>query len=336
MTKMQRREFLGTALAGLSLGSSVFAAQEDHPSGVPTRPLGKTGQRVSIIGLGGHHIGVGDLTDNQSVSLMHEAIDEGITFFDNCMHYNGGRSEQLMGKSLSTGGRRDKVFLMTKVCGRDYQTTREQIDDCLKRLQTDHIDLLQHHSIGFDDDPQRILDAEAGSLRATREARDAGKVRYVGLTSHTSPHLLAEMLQHDFAWAACQMVLNVADAFDPDGFQKVALTKCVEQGVGVLGMKALGAGPLVASGKFGVDAVTCRRYQLSLPISCMICGIQSRKDLQQDLAIARGFRPMTADEIAGLPDPVQSAGQEGRIPGKSKIGCRWYYRERTTDRDQEK
>ena len=311
MTDANRREFLsaaaGIAVAGLS--SSVLADQEDTGSGLPTRPLGKTGEKVSILCLGGWHIGAID--EKLAISLMHEAIDNGLTFFDNCWDYHDGGSEEVMGKALAEGGRRKKVFLMTKNCERDYKGTLKDLDDSLRRLKTDYLDLWQFHEINYDNDPDWVF--EKGGLKAALEAKKAGKVRYIGFTGHKHPDIHLKMLSKPYDWDSVQMPTNIMDAHYRS-FQNEVVPECNRRGIGVLGMKSLGGGFPKGQlpDKAGLDAVTCRRYALSLPISSLVVGIASREDLKQDLDVARGFQPMPKDEMQKLLADTRDQARDGR------------------------
>lgn len=311
MTEANRRDFLRATGAGLALagfGSSAIAAQEASPAGIPTRPLGKTGERVSIVGMGGWHIRT--LPDDQAIAIMHEAIDEGMTFFDNAWDYHEGGSEEIMGKALSTGGRRDKVFLMTKNCARDYKGSKKHLEDSLRRLKTDRIDLWQFHEINYPEDVGWIFDQ--GALRAAVEAKKEGKIRYIGFTGHKDIKYLLEMLSRSFDWDTIQMPINILDAHYRS-FQKKVVPDCNQRKIGVIGMKALACG--VIPNKVGISAEVCRRYALSLPISTLVCGIQSRENLKQDLAIARSFKPMSDSEVTDLLAKTEKAGSEGRYEG---------------------
>ncbi|MFO7902180.1 MAG: aldo/keto reductase [Planctomycetota bacterium] len=330
MRQTTRREFIQAAAASLAaaqLGSTVLAAQQDDPAGLPTRPLGKTGERVSIIALGGWDIGV-PKDDELSISIMHEAIDEGMTFFDNCWDYHDGYSEEIMGKALATGGRRDKVFLMTKVCGRDYKSAKKQLEDSLRRLQTDHLDLWQFHGTKYPDDAELVF-ADDGAMKAALEAREKGKVRFIGFTGHQNPKFHQNFLDRDFEWDAVQMPLNVLDAHFRS-FQDSILPQCKERNIGAIGMKALAAqdGRIVRD--LGVSAETARRYSLSLPISALVCGIQSRENLRQDLAIARNFKPMTEQEVGEQLAQSKPFAAEGKIEAykTGNYGCDWHHKER--------
>lgn len=323
MKMPSRREFLQVTLAGLAMGKSMLMAQEDSPNGLPTRPLGNTGERVSIIALGGWDIGtVKD--EQQAVAIMHEAIDNGLTFFDNCWDYHQGYSEEVMGKALANGWR-DRVFLMTKVCGRDYETAMSNLEDSLQRLQTDRIDLWQFHGTQWDDDAEVIF-SEDGALKAALEAQKAGKIRFIGFTGHKDPKYHLAMLEQDYDWATVQMPLNILDAHY-NSFQHNVLPVCNRRDIGVLGMKALASQNGRIPRDLEIPAETCRRYSLSLPIASLVCGIQSQRDLQQDLAIARDFEPMTEEEVTALlaksEDPAATGDIEQYKVGN--YGCDWWH-----------
>lgn len=307
MTEASRRQFLkaaaGAALA--TIDATVLASQEDSPDGLPKRPLGKTGEKVSLVGLGGWHIG--SIPEAEAVAIMHEAIDNGMTFFDNAWDYHDGGSEKVVGKALATGGRRDKVFLMTKNCARDYRGSRQHLEDSLRRLRTDRIDLWQFHEINYPEDPDWIF--KRGALKAALEAKKEGKVRYIGFTGHKDIDHLSKMLAKPFAWDTVQMPINIMDAHYRS-FQKKVVPECNRRRIGVIGMKSLACGILPKEAGIGADV--CRRYALSLPISTLVCGIVSRKDLQQDLGIARNFKPMTPAELERLLADTKQAGKAGR------------------------
>ncbi|MFZ5831993.1 MAG: aldo/keto reductase [Planctomycetota bacterium] len=309
-----RRDMLKATAAGLAstglttgLGSWVLAAQEDSPDGIPKRPLGDTGEKVSIIGVGGYHIGTfKELKD--SIAMMHEAIDEGVTFFDNAWDYMNGKCEEWMGEALKQGNRREKVFLMTKVCDRHYEGAKQHLEDSLRRLQTDHIDLWQFHEINYPDDPEWVF--EKGGLKAALEAQKAGKIRFIGFTGHKDINIHLEMINRGFHWDACQMPINIMDAHYRS-FQKEVVPVCVGRKIGVVGMKGLAGGALVRDGN--LSAIDCRRYALSLPVSTLVCGMASRENLQQDVAVARGFQPMSDEEMQAFLAKTRSAGSMGQL-----------------------
>lgn len=308
-----RREFfhslLGSALAA-SMAESVLAQTQAGAGGIPTRVLGRTNERVSILCLGGWHIGAAS-SKEESFRIMHAAIDQGINFFDNAWDYHDGKSEEWMGEGLAQGGKRNKVFLMTKNCERDYAGSLKDLDDSLRRLRTDHLDLWQFHEMVYDSDPDWVF--EKGGLKAALEARKAGKVRYIGFTGHKDPRIHLKMLGKDFAWDTAQMPINVLDAHYRS-FQKQVVPVCLEKKVGVIGMKSLAGGsprgriPAMA----GVTAPDCIRYALSLPVTALVVGVQTMDDLKQDIAVARNFKPMSDADKATLLARVKDVATDGR------------------------
>ena len=265
---------------------------------IPYRSLGSTGEMVSIIGLGGAHIGL-QADEKESIAIVRTAIDNGINFMDNCWDYHDGQSETRMGKALRDGYR-GKVFLMTKVDGRDKKTAQKQIDESLKRLQTDVIDLLQFHEVIRMSDPDRIF-APGGAMEAFREAQKAGKTRYIGFTGHKSPEIHLKMLQtapdNGVRFDTVQMPLNVMDAHY-DSFEKKVLPTLVDRKIGILGMKPMGAQLILGSGS--VTARECLLYAMSLPVSVVITGCDSLPVLEQALEAARTFKPLTDKERSAL------------------------------------
>lgn len=308
-----RREFLQSSLAAgtaLALGRSVLAAQTDDGNGLPRRPLGKTGEKVSILCLGGWHIGHAGQADGDraAITLMQRAIDEGLTFFDNCWDYHDGYSEEVMGRAIKD--RRDKVFLMTKNCERNYEGSLKDLDDSLRRLQTDHLDLWQFHEMVYDNDPDWVF--EKGGLKAALEAQQAGKVRFIGFTGHKDPSIHLKMLNKPYAWATAQMPINVCDYFFRS-FIHAVVPVCLQQGTAVLGMKSLGGGTdgkIPASGL--VSAEECLRFALSQPIASLVVGLRNERDLQQALQAARGFAPYSQDEQQALLANVREQAADGR------------------------
>jgi aryl-alcohol dehydrogenase-like predicted oxidoreductase len=283
-------------------------------TGLPTRVLGRTGERVSILCVGGWDIGAIE-DDAESIRLMHAALDEGITFFDNAWDYHDGRSEDLMGRALAMDRRRDKAFLMTKNCERDYEGSLGNLHDSLRRLRTDHLDLWQFHEINYEEDPDWVFDR--GGIRAALEARQAGKVRYIGFTSHKHPDLHRAMLDKPFDWDACQMPINVMDA-SYRSYQKDVVPACLRKNVGILGMKGLGGyGAAIVTGA-GIPAVDAYRYALSQPVATQVVGMQTRNHLAQNVALARHFKPMSAAEQAALVARAENGAADGRYePFKS-------------------
>src|SRR4051794_33351566 len=248
-----RRDFLQTTAAGLAvagaagLGESTMAQQPPTSSGgIPLRPLGRTGVTVSLLCLGGHSsTNPKKLSEKESLRLIQRAVDEGITFMDNCWDYHDGGAEERMGKALAEGGRRDKVFLMTKVCGRTAREAQSNLEDSLRRLKTDRIDLWQFHEMVYDNDPDWIF-AEDGAIHTGLKALKEGKVRYLGFTGHKDPIIHLKMLAKPYPWASVQMPLNVMDAHYRS-FQKLVLPELVRRNIGVLGMKSLGGSGSIVS-----------------------------------------------------------------------------------------
>jgi len=308
-----RREFFQSTLSSAvaaSLAESVLAQTSSIPAGIPTRVLGRTKERVSILCLGGWHIASVKEKD-EAIRIMHAAIDLGITFFDNAWDYHNGRAEEWMGEALASGGRRNKVLLMTKNCERDYAGSMKDLEDSLRRLRTDRIDLWQFHEMVYDSDPDWVI--EKGGLKAALEAQRAGKVRYIGFTGHKDPRIHLKMLAKDHPWDTAQMPINVMDAHYRS-FQKEVVPVCLQKNVGVIGMKSLGGGSprgrIPATG--GATAQECIRYALSLPVASLVVGINSMEDLRQDIEIARHFKPMLEAEKMALLTRVRDEAGDGR------------------------
>jgi aryl-alcohol dehydrogenase-like predicted oxidoreductase len=274
---------------------------------IPTRPFGRSGERVSIIGLGGWHVGAPP-TDRAAVRLVHAAIDAGITFLDNAWDYNDGLSEERMGQAIAD--RRDRVFLMTKVCthGRDGKVAMRQLEDSLRRLRTDHLDLWQIHEVVFDDEPAKHF-ARGGVVEALDRAREQGKVRYVGFTGHKSPSLHLAMLAHDYPWDACQLPLNCFDA-SFRSFEHLVLPELNRRGIAAIGMKSLSGDARPVTAKV-VSAEEALAYALSLPVATVVSGIDTMRVLKQNLSVARGFRPMTARARQALSRRVAAKAADG-------------------------
>ena len=295
-----RRDFFKTIAATgavVSLGAPGWTA-EAKAGDMIYRTLGRTGEKISAIGLGGYHIGV-PKDEAEAIRIMRTAIDRGITFMDNCWDYHNGGSEIRMGKALRDGYR-EKVFLMTKIDGRTKAAAAKQIDECLQRLQTDRIDLMQHHEIIRMEDPDRLFE-ENGAQQAIFEAKKAGKIRYVGFTGHKDPivHLRALEIaaQHQFKFDAVQMPLNVMDAHFRS-FEKQVVPVLVKEGIGVICMKPLGSGAIVRTGV--VTATECLHYALNLQTSVVLTGMESMERLDQALEAARTFKPMSKTQVAAL------------------------------------
>jgi aryl-alcohol dehydrogenase-like predicted oxidoreductase len=276
------------------------------------RTLGRTGERVSAIGLGGWHLGFTSIDERLSIRIIREAVDRGVTFLDNSWDYNDGASEVRMGRALRDGYR-SRAFLMTKIDGRSKAEAARQLEESLRRLETDCIDLVQHHEVIRYEDPHRIFDEE-GAHAALVEARRAGKVRYIGFTGHKDPrihlHTLEVAREHNFTFDTVQMPLNVMDAHYRS-FERLVLPELVKQNIGVLGMKSLANGLILRSG--AVTAPECLRYALSLPTSVVITGIESLERLEQALEVARTFQPLSEADRRTLLAKTAKAASRGEF-----------------------
>ena len=295
------------ASAALSTAPALWSAEAQNE--LPLRPLGRTGEKVSALGLGGYHIGT-QREEELSLRIIRAAIDRGITFMDNCWDYNDGESEVRMGKALRDGYRQ-KVFLMTKIDGRSKALAAKQIDESLKRLQTDRVDLLQFHEIVRRTDPDPIF-APGGAMEAVQEAKRAGKLRFIGFTGHKDPafhlRMLAVAAEHKFRFDAVQLPLNVMDAHFRS-FEQQVVPQLVKEGIGVLGMKSLGFGAILGSRT--VSAIECLHYALNLPTSTVIAGIDSLKILDQAVEAARTFKPMSPEQVSALLARTAKAAASG-------------------------
>lgn len=282
-------------------------------SDIPYRELGTTGEKVSAIGLGGWHIGLPKVDEKLGIRIVQAAVDRGINFLDNCWDYNDGASEVRMGQALRESNSRDKVILMTKIDGRTKKGAARQLDESLRRLQTDRIDLVQHHEVLRFEDPDRIFGPE-GAHEALLEARQAGKLRYIGFTGHKDPRIHLYMLevaqQNGFKFDAAQMPINVMDAHFRS-FSKLVVSEAVKQGVGVLAMKTLANGAIVKSGT--VTPIEAIQYALNLPVSVAICGIDSMEILEQAIEAARTFKPFTEAQLASLLAKTAQAAARGKF-----------------------
>jgi aryl-alcohol dehydrogenase-like predicted oxidoreductase len=275
------------------------------------RTLGSTGEKVSAIGVGGWHLSLKRVDEDLSLRIVRTAIDRGINFMDNCWDYNNGESERRMGKALGDGYR-ERAFLMTKIDGRSKQEAAKQLDESLTRLRVDYIDLVQHHEVIRYEDPHRIFD-EAGANAALVEARDAGKLRYIGFTGHKDPHIHLHMLEvaaeNGFKFDTAQMPLNVMDAHYRS-FEKLVVPELVKQKIGVLGMKSMANGILLKSDT--ATPIECLHYALSLPTSVVITGIDSIQILDQAFEAVESFHPLTNDERDALLAKTHEAATTGR------------------------
>jgi aryl-alcohol dehydrogenase-like predicted oxidoreductase len=274
---------------------------------IPRRPFGRYRDLVSALGLGGYHVGaVG--TEREAIRLIHAAIDGGVTFLDNAWEYHEGKSEIRMGKAIAD--RRQRVFLMTKVCthGRNAKTAMRQLEQSLRRLQTDYLDLWQIHECAYYNDPERHF-AKGGVVEALDRARKEGKVRYVGFTGHKDPEIHLEMLSYKYPFDSCQLPLNGFDATFRS-FEQLVLPELQKQGIAVLGMKSFGAGEAVKHK--AVTPAEALRYAMSLPVTTTISGMNSMRVLRQNLKIAQGFRPMTESQMQAYRKRLAEQAADGR------------------------
>jgi aryl-alcohol dehydrogenase-like predicted oxidoreductase len=314
-----RRQFLKTAGAlGAQLALALRSPAQVPPTGgkegqdageIPRRPLGRTGVLVSALGLGGHHLG--DVkTPEEAIRIVHKANDAGVTYFDNAWEYYNGKTEDWLGRALR--GRRDKAFVMTKVCthGRDAKLAMAMLEQSLRRLRTDHLDLWQIHAVTYDNDPE-LAYARGGVLEAFDLAKKQGKVRFVGFTGHKNPAFHLEMLRRGYPFDSVQMPLNPFDAHF-HSFEKQVLPEVQRRGLAALGMKSMGGtGDAIKKGV--VKAEELLRYAMSLPVAVTISGVNSPEVLRQNLRVARGFTPMTEKEMDGLRGRCAEAAADGRF-----------------------
>ena len=334
MSKLvNRRVVLGAAAASVALAACKSSKKEEAPKGpepgapkegqiatpdaavskaeMPMRALGKTGVMVSMVGLGGFHVGV-QKDQQESIRIIRSALDRGINFLDNCWDYNDGKSEDRVGKALKDGYR-EKAFVMTKLDGRTKKAAAEQLDQSLKRLGVDHIDLVQIHEVIRPTDPGRAF-AEGGCIEALQDAQKAGKLKFIGFTGHKDPEIHLAMLKtaeaHKFRFDTVQMPLNVMDAHYRS-FEKMVLPKLVEQNIGVLGMKSIGSGIILESK--AVTAVECLRYAMSLPTSVVITGCDTMGILDQAIATALSFKPLEPAERDALLAKTKDFAKDGKF-----------------------
>jgi len=275
---------------------------------IPTRPFGRADEQVSLLAVGGAHLGRPE--EAEAIRMVHAAIDAGATFLDNAWEYNDGESERRMGKALSQGGYRDRAFLMTKDCAHDRVAAHsmQKLEESLTKLQTDHLDLWQIHEVNWDDDPARIF-APGGSIESLVKAKEQGKVRYIGFTGHRDPALHRQLLSQGFPWDSVQMPLNVLDAHYRS-FEQEILPLLNEQGIAVIGMKSNAGGHLA---KTGISATEGLRYAMSLPVTTVVSGMTSMDELRQNLAVAEGFTPLSAGERDALLERSRPHATDGEF-----------------------
>jgi uncharacterized protein len=304
-----RREVLLAMGAGLV--SSAAGATPAH-SEIPYRTLGHTGESVSCIGMGGFHLGKPEVTAADATKLIHAGVDRGINFLDNSWDYNNGESEKRMGKALKDGGQRSRVFLMTKNDGRTADEFNKQLDESLKRLQTDHVDLMQFHEIIRFEDPDRIFSA-GGAAEAALAAKKAGKFRYIGFTGHKDPHIHLYMLQvadqHGFQFDTVQMPVNVMD-YHFRSFTHQVLPELTRRNIGVLGMKSIGDSVILKS--HAVTALECLQFSLSRPVSVQITGIDKPELLDQAIKAAQTYGKVSEEHMAAILTRTKPQALEGK------------------------
>ena len=300
---MDRRSFLQrTALGALGAGLLHRAAYAhitetvEKRNGMPYRRLGATPEHVSLLCLGGYHIGLRALSDDQAIEIMRTAIDEGVNFFDNAWAYHGGRSEERMGKALKEGYR-DKVFLMTKHKGRDPQSARDQLETSLRRLQVDVIDLWQFHEVVHPGTPKNLYDRKV--MEVALKAKEEGKIRYIGCTGHHMPSIQAEMIDRGFPWDTIQMPLNLFD-YHFRSYTKTVLPKANERNIGVIAMKTLGGTPAPIPKTGAATPAECLEYAMNLPVATVCSGMDSLDLLRANLATAKAFTPLDSEKVAAL------------------------------------
>jgi predicted aldo/keto reductase-like oxidoreductase len=332
--KVTRRGFLsGAAAAGLTRGAGAATATQsdifqtpptvERRNGMPYRAFGATGDNVSILGIGGFHIGVPEEADG--VRLIRTAIDAGVSFMDNAWEYHDGESERRMGRALRDGYR-EKTFLMTKGCARDAKGAMEQLEDSLRHLQTDVIDLWQFHECNYDNDPDLIF-APDGAIHAAVKAKEQGKIRFIGFTGHKSPHIHLKMLSHDFAWDAVQMPLNVCDQHYRS-FARQVLPVALERGISVIAMKVQGGGAIPENAP--VTPLDCLRYSMSLNVPVCLSGMTELDLVNENVAFAKRFQPLPESERRAMLErvkPLAGAGALERFKSTQRYDSGYHQRQ---------
>jgi aryl-alcohol dehydrogenase-like predicted oxidoreductase len=304
---IDRRRFL--QVSAMSLYSAAHGQTPNQDDSVPRRPLGRTGVQVSALGIGGYHLGSAK-DQTEATQIVREAVDNGVNFFDNCWEYHDGVSEERLGAALN--GVRKQAIVMSKVCthGRDKQTALTMLEESLRRLKTDYLDVWQIHEVIYWNDPDLIFRPN-GAAEALAQAKRDGKVRFVGFTGHKDPDIHLKMLAQGFPFDTIQMPLNVLDG-SFRSFEARVLPEANRRGLGVLGMKSLGgSGEIVSHGAAAIqDALS---YAMSLPVATTISGIDSIDVLRQNLGIARGFKPLSAAQMGALRERSKQYAADGRF-----------------------
>jgi len=313
MKQLGRRDFLrlsalASALAGL--GSTPSSAESRN--GIPYRTLGETGEKVSIIGVGGYHIGFPHVSDADAVRIMRTAVDGGVNFFDNAYVYSDGRSERLMGEALKDGYR-DKVFLMTKFYtdARDAAGAKQQLEESLRRLNTGVIDLWQVHQVHRAEHPRLVYENDLPEV--LMKAKEEGKIRHYGFTGHSRPEYLQEMIDRGFAWETVQMPVNPLDHHFTS-FQNSVMQSALQKKIAVIAMKSLGGSPgqFVNNGKF-LTVKDCLHYAMNLPVATVVSGMDTLERLQENLGVARDFKPLAKEEVVEILAKCEQQAMTGRF-----------------------
>jgi uncharacterized protein len=293
------------------ISNNVAPEENTGDRGIPYRTLGHTGEQVSCIGMGGFHLGQSGLSESDAINLIHSAIDRGINFLDNSWDYNKGESERRMGKALKQDGYRKRAFLMTKIDGRTKDSASKQINESLRRLKTDSVDLLQFHEIIRFDDADRIF-AEGGAIEAFLDARKAGKTRYIGFTGHKDPRIHLYMLEvasdHGFLFDAVQMPINVMDVHFRS-FRHLVVPELQNRNIGILGMKCFGDSVILKSNT--VSAMECLHYALNQPVSVQITGIDKPEILDQAIEAARTYTQVTQQQLDAIVAKTTQSASRG-------------------------
>lgn len=303
---MERREFITTTAAAMAAWSARGLPETKTQNGMPYRLLGKTGVKVSLIGIGGYHIGDRFTSDETSMAVIRGAIDRGVNFMDNAWHYNDGRSEEMMGKALKDGYR-EKVFLMTKHHGRDPKTAQEHLETSLRRLQTDHLDLWQFHEIESMEAVEKIY--TSGVLDYVQKKKEEGVIKHIGFTGHTHPSIHRAMIERGFGWETVQMPINVLDHHYRSFAQEI-IPLLTERNIGIIGMKSAASGNIVKNKIATIEE--CLRFAMTMPTSTVVSGISTMEHLEQNVAIAKTFKPMTESEISTLLEKTYDEAQGGK------------------------
>ena len=307
--KINRRKFIemsSVAAAAISLGNITTFFKK---GGIPYRPLGKTSLNISILTVGGWNIGRSSLSENESISIMRTAIDNGVNFFDNAWHYHNGRSEERMGKALQDGYR-DKVILMTKHHGRDPETAQKQLEDSLRRLRTDVIDVWQFHEMMTLDEVEKVY--SSGVLDYVEKVRQQGKIRFIGFTGHANPKVHLEMIKKGFSWDTVQMPVNILDQHYLS-FSKNVLPIAVEKEMGIIAMKTLAGTPGVIFQNGIASVAECLRFVMTLPVSTVCSGMDSMKIVKENIETAKNFKPFTQEEINQLVARSLDPSKDGKL-----------------------